>query len=606
MINTTIVGRLNELRSRMEKENFDMILVTSSDFHGSEYVSDYFKVSEFFSGCTSDNVSLLILKDSAFLWTDARFFLSAGEELSGTGIKLMKSGEPGVPTLNQFLDSHLQPGMTLGYDGRTISCERGEMIRRIAVEKNAGVNGTIDPAFDIWKDRPEFPNGKISILSAEETGKDAKEKIAEVRECMQRFGAASLVLSKIDDIMWLFNIRGEDIPYNPVAIAYCIIRNEEAFLYIRNPESISEYGKTEGFSVRPYDTFFDDLEQFTEGEKVWIDHAYLSDRIMSILLGRRIRPLLAPYPTNMKKAVKNEKELERIRECYLRDSVILCKFLYYVQSHVGKEEMTEVSLAKKLDYMRSTIPDFIDLSFSTISAYGPNAAVVHYEPKEESCAGIKAEGFYLVDSGGQYESGTTDVTRTIALGEITEEMRRDFTYVAIANLRLLYAKFLYGCTGANLDMYARSILWENGVDFKHGTGHGIGYRLNVHEGPQNIAWKIISPVTGKISGGNAKTVFEPGMITSDEPGIYRDGKYGIRTETIIECVEENNNEYGRFLSFRPLTLVPIDLNAMNLSILDESDRKKLNAYHKEVYEKISPLITDPDELAWLKKATKEC
>jgi len=602
MINTTIAGRLSELRKKMETEKLDMVLISSSDCHGSEYVADYFKVSEFFSGCTSDNVMLLVLKESAYLWTDARYFLSAAKELEGTGIELMKSGEKDVPTLYRFLDEHLNEGMILGYDGTTISCERGDMLRRIAYEKGAGINASVDPADGIWKDRPSFPNGKITVQSEEETGKSVKEKLSDVRLAMVRRGITATVLSKTDDIMWLFNIRGEDIPYNPVALSYCIIGLQDAWLYIRKQDEsqiADEY-----FKVLSYSSFTEDLGKFSAEDKVWIDPKYVSDRIMNILLEKGATPYPAPYPTGILKALKNETELKRIRECYVRDSVALCRFLYEVQSRVGKEEMTEISLAKKLDYMRSTIEDFTDLSFPTISAYGANAAVVHYEPKEDSNAEVKQEGFYLVDSGGQYKSGTTDVTRTIVLGDITDEMKRDFTLVAVANIRLLYAKFLYGCTGANLDVYARSILWENGVDFKHGTGHGIGYRLNVHEGPQNIAWKIISPVTGTISGGNAKTVFEPGMITSDEPGIYRDGKYGIRTETIMECTEEESNEYGRFLSFRPLTYVPIDLKAIDPSLMDDSDKRKLNDYHKKVYEKISPYLSG-EELEWLKESTKE-
>lgn len=604
MNNTTIVGRLNTLRRKMAENSIDMVIISSSDSHGSEYVAPFFQVSEFFSGCTSDNVMLLILADDAYLWTDARYFLSAERELNGTGITLMKSGEAGVPTLNMFLDEHLKEGMTLAFDGNVLSCERTGMIRRIAAKCGANINAFFDPAGDIWTDRPGFPNGKIITLPVEMTGKSCREKIETVSERIKNADASSMVLSKTDDIMWLFNIRGEDIPFNPVALSYCIIRAGNASLYVQRPDELKEYAERENFTVKRYDTFFDDLKDFEEGEKVLLDYRYCSDAIISTLFEKGIHPVQGIYPTSALKTVKNEAELAGIRDCYIRDSAVLCSFLCYVQGNVGKEEMTEISLAEKLNYMRSTIEDFKDLSFETISAYGANAAIVHYEPKPETNVSVKPEGLYLVDSGGQYQSGTTDVTRTISLGDISEEMKRDFTLVAIANLRLLNAKFLQGCTGANIDMYARSILWENGADYKHGTGHGIGSFLNVHEGPQNIAWKIVNAQNGQINGG-AKTVFEPGMITSDEPGIYRDGKYGIRTETIIECVEDEENEYGKFLSFRPLTYVPIDLKAMDLSMLDESDRRKLNRYHREVYEKISPLLEEAEELEWLKNATRE-
>ncbi len=608
MDKTTIVGRLDALRNKMTAEEIDMVLISSTDCHGSEYVADYFKVTEFFSGCTSDNVMMLITEKNAYLWTDGRYFLSAEAELKDTGITLMKSGEPGVPTLNMFLDQNLEEGMVLAYDGCTIRCDRGSMFRQIAMHKGAAVRGDFLPAEGIWEDRPTLPSGKIThFLSKDMTGESIESKLVKIREKMKLKKATAMVIAKPDDIMWIFNVRGNDIPYNPVAISYCIILGNEVNLYIPGyeAEDLKKYAKENGFNVYPYDLFFEDLKEFDENDRIWLDYVTCSDRILEILSAKGITSVVGTYPSTELKAKKNPEELRRLRECYRIDSLILCRFLYYVQKTVGKEPMTECSLADKLDYMRSTISDYLDLSFETISAYGPNAAIVHYEPKAGEDLAIEAKGFYLVDSGGQYLSGTTDVTRTIALGEITDEMRKDFTLVTIANLRLLNARFLYGCTGANLDMYARSALWEHAVDYKHGTGHGIGFILNVHEGPQNIGWRILSPASGKLNSEGVKTVFEPGMITSDEPGIYRDGEYGIRIETIMECVEDEYNEYGQFLRFCPLTYVPIDLNSLDLSLMDASDKKRLNEYHKAVFEKIAPGLTDEKELAWLKEATRE-
>ena len=594
--------RIQLLRNKMEKESVDVALMTSSDSHGSEYVADYYKVTEYFSGCTSDNVILLITQGGAFLWTDGRYFLSASMELEGTGITLMKSGTPGVPSVEAFLEENLKEGQTLGYDGTIIRAQKGSEYRRIAAEKNARLRGDFDPAQGIWEDRPKRPANRIFFLSEEYCGESFEQKLLRVREKLAG-NSSACVISKLDDIMWLFNMRGSDIAYNPVALSYCIITEKNVKLFLQNKAvkatenfAKSAEEKLKNVEILDYDSFFEELNNLEAEGMVYVDPSYCSDRMIEVLskTGTRLYPGICPV--TLLKAVKNRTELENLRECYRRDSVVLTRFLYWVQKNAGTGEMTEITLAEKLDYMRSTIPDYLSLSFETISAYGENAAIVHYEPKEESCAKISPKGFYLVDSGGQYQSGTTDVTRTIALGELTEEMRRDFTYVAMANLRLMNAKFKFGCTGANLDMYARSILWEKGIDFNHGTGHGIGFCLNVHEGPQNISWRMRPQAPAAI--------FEPGMITSDEPGIYRDGEYGIRTETIVECVEDEENEFGRFLRLKPLTFVPIDLNALDYSLMDASDIEKLNAYHKEVYEKISPDLQDPEELAWLKNATK--
>jgi len=599
--------RLEKLKETMKDEGVDVCLIESTDFHSSEYVSDYFKVTEYYSGCTSDNVVMVVSEDEVCLWTDGRYFISAAKELEGSGIRLMKSGEPGVLPVHLYLETILKQGMSLGYDGRTIRVDKGNLYRKAAAKSGCIIVGDFDPAEDLWEDRPALPAGKIRILPVGISGEEYLSKREKVMTELRKFGAQNIVLSKLDDIMWLLNIRGEDIAYNPVALSYLILAGEETHLYLQEAsvtEELKQYFEQNKVTLHSYDAFYESLGEMNFVGTLFIDAHNTSDLILEVLSKKNIRMIADVSPVTRLKAVKNETELKNLRACYLRDSAVLCRYLYHIQNRESFEGVTEYDLAMELNDMRSTIEDYTDISFETISAYGPNAAIVHYEPKKETAAEVKKEGFLLIDSGGQYESGTTDVTRTVALGPVTEEMKNDFTIVAIANLKLLTAKFKYGCTGANLDMYARSVLWERGFDYNHGTGHGIGFALNVHEGPQNIGFRVAPAVPGQRVSTGAITVFVPGMITSNEPGIYREGKYGIRTESIVECVEAETNEFGRFLELRPLTYVPIDVSALNLKMMDRSDIDRLNAYHKAVCEKISPLLSDNGEKEWLYEVTK--
>lgn len=597
--NNTVKHRLASLRTLMSGEGVDYVLITSSDYHASEYVGDYFKVSEYFSGCTSDNVILIVSAGWAKLWTDGRYFISAAEELDGTGIDLMKMGEPGVPTVKAFLKQSVREGETLAFDGRCVTSDAGEGYRKIASANGAAVNGEFAPADAIWTDRPAMASHPAWVLDEELAGESCVSKISRVREQMRVKGAAYLIISKLDDIMWLLNIRGADIAYNPVALSYLILGTEEVFLFIQESEvtdALRGYAAKNGIDILPYENIFDTIKTRNFVGNIMVDPSGTSDAMMHLLSGRfgKEHLIFAPNPTAIMKAVKNPVELEHLRKAYLLDSVALCRFIYYVKKNIEKIPMTEVSAAQYLDHLRSELPGYLDLSFGTISAYNANAAMAHYAPTPENCAKLEPHGFLLVDSGGQYLGGTTDVTRTIALGKLTKEMKTDFTTVVISNLRLLYARFLYGVSGISLDIYARAPFWERGQNFNHGTGHGIGYILNVHEGPQVIRWKARDP--------QDNTAFEPGMITSDEPGIYLEGKYGIRTETITECVEDRTTEFGRFLRFEPLTYAPIDLDAVDLSLMDASDIRKLNDYHRKVWEKISPFI-EGDEREWLREAT---
>ena len=606
--------RLEQLRRKMKNEGIDFCLIPSTDYHASEYIAGYFKVSEYFSGCTSDNVTLIVSEDNAYLWTDGRYFISAAAELEGSGIELMKSGEPDVPTVRDFLMQSMKQGEVLGYDGRVLSALRANEYRNLAGAGGWQIQSHFDPAEGIWEDRPALPAEDISILSDDQSGENAADKISRIRKEMEAHRADMYVVTALDEIMWTLNLRGSDILYNPVALSFLVLECDGGRVYLRREafrerkEELTTYLNTLGLSLGEYGLFFEELsgrEDINGETRVMFTPGSISDRIVEELIAKSAALVPVNSPIAAMKAVKNETELNRIRDCYLRDSAALCRFIYDVKKTVGEEHCTELSLAQKLRKFRAEIPDFLGLSFETISAYNENAAIVHYAPSTEHDKEVKPEGLLLVDSGGQYESGTTDVTRTIVLGDITKEMKRDFTLVAVANLRLLTAKFMYGCTGANLDMYVRAPLWEKGMDFKHGTGHGIGYILNVHEGPQNIGWKIAPSSGGGRPSVGATTVFESGMITSDEPGIYREGKYGIRTESVVECVEDESNEFGRFLRLRPLTFVPIDKEALDLSLMEEGDKCRLNEYHRAVYRRIAPLLKDEEERRWLADATAE-
>ncbi len=592
-----IQKRLELLKSAMKQAGMDVYLATSSDFHASEYVGDFFKVTEYFSGCTSDNVTLIVEENSVKLWTDGRYFISAAKEIAGTEIELMKMGIPGVPTVNQYLEGILKEEMTLAYDGRCVSGAAGKQYRRIAEKKHAHVDGAVDFARKLWVNRPEMPTHPITILSEELSGESAAEKQNRVRAYLKQHQADYLVLSKLDDIMWLFNLRGGDIACNPVALSYAILGHETADLFLQREEvddDVRSFARSNHIKIHDYEDFFDYIRDYHFEGKIYVDEGASSDALMSFLL-KHEEVVVGTNPTTMMKAIKNETELSNLREFYVKDSVAVCRFIYRLKKKITSETVSEVSAADDLELLRKEIPGYFDLSFDTISAYNANAAMAHYTPDRENPVELKQKGFLLVDSGAQYWGGTTDVTRTIALGELSDEMKRDFTLVAAANLRLLYAKFPVGCTGVNLDTFARAPLWAEGIDFNHGTGHGIGYILNVHEGPQSIRWRANR--TGR------DWAFSKGMITSDEPGIYRENLWGIRTETIMECVEAEENEFGKFLAFEPLTFVPIDLEAIDLNRLCTGDLEKLNHYHRTVFERISPYL-DGEELEWLKDATR--
>lgn len=597
MENQIIQGRLAALRLAMKEAGVDFYMMPTADFHNSEYVSDYFKVREYFCGFTGSNGDLLLWQEGAGLWTDGRYFIQAERELEGTGVTLFRMLDEGVPTLTEFLKEHIKDGQTFGFDGRVVSAREGRQFEKALAGKQVRICCDRDLAGEVWKDRPALPCGPVRVLPGEIAGRSLEEKREQVRREMEKQEAGGFLLSKLDDIMWLLNIRGCDVECNPVALSYLYLTEKETVLFIQGRALNREaeaYLASKGVTCREYGEVLPFLESLEKGSRVLVDGNCVSYALFKAL-EKRGEPVEKKNPTELLKAVKSPEELAHMEEIYLKDSAALTKFIYWLKTHIGREEITEISAADYLEGLRRQIPEFLDLSFPTIAAYEANAAMMHYEAVPESFAVLRPEGMLLVDSGGQYLGGTTDVTRTIVLGPVSQEIKRHFTLVAAAMLQLTHAKWLYGCTGRNLDILAREPLWEIGLDYKCGTGHGVGYILNVHEGPQSLRWRY--------TGGN-EALLEAGMDVTNEPGVYVEGSHGIRTENVMVVRNGEKNEYGQFMYFDTLTYVPIDREAIDPAYLTPLQRQYLNEYHRAVYEKIGPMLED-GERAWLKEATSE-
>lgn len=591
-----IKERISHLRRLMEERRIDAYLIPTSDYHESEYVGEHFACRKFITGFTGSAGTALITKDWAGLWTDGRYFVQAGKELKDSGVVLMKMGVPGVPTLEEFLEQDLPNFGTLGFDGRVISARMGENLKKRLEAKHISFAYTESLVGEIWKKRPPLSAEPVWILDEKYAGKSAACKIDELRGEMKKQNASVHILTTLDDIVWLLNIRGNDTPCNPVVLSYLAMTQQQVFLFV-NPRTISEkvgiYLKGLGVTVRPYQ----DIYTYVLGlhhEQVLLEKDKVNYTILSSL-DESNTVIDRMNPTVVKKSCKNPVEIANMKEAHIKDGVVMTNFLYWVKHNIGKIEMTECTLADRLDQMRRDA-GALDISFSTISAYGSNAAMCHYHAEPESCAVLEPRGLYLVDSGGQYLEGTTDITRTIALGPVTDQEREHYTLVLISMLRLGNVKFMQGCSGLSLDYVARSPFWSRGLDYNHGTGHGIGYLLNVHERPIGIRYKVVPERQDSYP-------FAPGMVCSDEPGVYIEGSHGIRTENQMFCKEAEKTEYGQFLQFEFLTCVPIDTEPLELSLMEDRDIELLNEYHAQVYEKLSPYL-DGETAEWLKEVTK--
>ena len=596
-------ARINQLRSRMQQEDLWAYLIPMNDFHGSEYIGEYFKTIAWLSGFTGSAATLLVTETESLLWTDGRYFLQAEEQLAGTGIRLMKMGEADVPTGTAYIADYLhkcrQAGKTLriGFDGRIVSASYVEKLQQ-EIETLCGQKAQIedgkDLAGEIWgTERPALSKEPIWELALSYAGvaRDIKLKAARIK--MQSQGVDYLILTSLDEIAWIMNLRGNDIAYNLVFLSYLVISKTRATLYVRNKESLPVF--EEAVDVRAYEEFYQDLKSFSAGSKIWLDADTVNYKIVS-MLADNYNIVISESPIALEKAVKNHTEVENERQAHIWDGVAVTRFIRWLKTEVrtGKEEATELSAAEKLEGYRKQMPHYLGQSFAPIIAYGSHGAIVHYEPTEETDIPIGKESFLLADTGGHYLEGTTDITRTIVMGPVTKLQKQHYTAVLMGNLRLMDAKFRYGLNGAHLDYLAREPLYRMGLDFKHGTGHGVGYLLNVHEGPNAIRSRVAED-----------GVFKQGMITSDEPGLYIEGAYGIRLENLILCVHAEKTEYGQFMKFEPLTFVPFDPEAVDWEMLSDRDKELFEGYQKQVYETLAPYLTE-EEKQWLLQETMGC
>lgn len=582
----------------MKEKKIDAYLVPTDDFHGSEYVGDYFKCRKYITGFTGSAGTAIITQDMAGLWTDGRYFIQAADQLRDTTIELFKSGEPGVPTVHQFLNDKLEEGMCLGFDGRTVSAREAEELQELLQEKHITFSVNDDLIGEIWEDRPVLSCEPVMELDIRWTGKSRADKIAEIREQMKAKEADTFILTSLDDIAWLLNIRGNDIHCCPVVLSYLVMMENELRLYANAAafsEEIRSNLEADGVKIYPYDDVYSYVQTISSDKKVLLSRANVNSRLVSNIPSE-VTILDEPNLTLLPKAVKNKTEMENERIAHIKDGIAVTKFIHWLKKNVTRTTITELSAAEKLYQFRSKQEHFLGDSFDPIIAYGTHAAIVHYSAIEATDIPLEARGMVLADTGGHYLEGTTDITRTIVLGSVTAKEKKFFTAVLRGNLNLAAAKFKYGCTGLNLDYLARGPLWELGEDYNHGTGHGVGYLLNVHEGPNSFRWKNLP--------GNPAPVLEEGMITSDEPGYYLENEFGIRHENLVLCKKAEKTSFGQFMCFEPLTMVPFDLEGINPEEMTERERKLLNDYHQKVYTTISPYL-DEEEKEWLKQATRE-
>lgn len=594
-----IKQRIENIRDLMKEKNIYAYIVPSSDYHQSEYVGDYFKSREFMSGFTGSSGTLIISMDEAGLWTDGRYFIQAENELKDSGIKLFKMGEEGVPTIEEYLLEKLPKNSTLGFDGRVMSVKEGQSLANKLAFKGINIEYKYDLVNDIWEDRCSLPTEKAFLLGTEYSGESFSDKLSRIRAVMKEKKATTHILASLDDIAWLFNIRGRDVKSNPVVLSYAVITIDSVYLFIdknKIGKDIRAELSKENVQIKGYEEVYEFIKNIDENEVVLIDTSKVNYAIYNNIPSN-VQKIEERNPSILFKSIKNEIELKNIRNSHIKDGVAFTKFMYWLKNNIGKIEITEISATQKLEAFRREQDKFIEPSFSTIAAYKDHAAMMHYSATEESNYKLEPRDLFLVDSGGQYFDGTTDITRTIALGPIPENVRKDFTNVVRGMIRLSKAKFLYGCRGYNLDILARGPLWEEGVDYKCGTGHGIGFVLNVHEGPNGFRWKVREDI-------DDSCILEEGMVTTNEPGVYVENSHGIRIENEIVVRKAEKNEYGQFMDFEVITFAPIDLDAIDESLILKDEKVYLNNYHKQVYDKISPYLNE-EEKQWLKTYTRE-
>lgn len=595
---STIPERLSALRTEMKKRNIAIYVVPTADFHESEYVGEYFKARKFITGFTGSAGTAVITMTDAGLWTDARYFLQAEKQLEGSTVTLYKMAEEGVPTVTEYVEKTLKEGEIIGFDGRVINSSLGKKFLAIAEKKSSKLYVDEDLVDLVWTDRPEMSKEPVWIFDEQYVGESVESKLSAVRKKMEEKGASIHLMASLYDIAWLLNVRGNDISYVPVVLSYLAITKDSCVWFVQEEvvdDTLAAYLAKNNIATKPYDSFYDFVKGISSDEVVLMNTSVMNYRIVNNI-PQNVKVIDEVDPSVLLKSIKNPVQMENIRIAHKKDAVAMIKFMYWLKKNVGKIPMTEISVSDYLESLRREQDGCLDLSFDTICGYAEHGAIVHYSATPESDVPLQAKGLLLVDSGGHYLEGTTDITRTFVLGPITEEEKEDFTRVCRSNINLAAARFLYGCSGMNLDIIAREPFWEVGMDYKHGTGHGVGYVLNVHEGPNGFRWRQ-SPDRSE------GATLEEGMVTTDEPGIYIEGKYGVRTENELICRKGEKNEYGQFMYFENVTYVPIDLDAILPEKMTSVERQRLNDYHRMVYDTMAPYFSG-EELEFLKEYTR--
>lgn len=588
-----IKNRITALRKFMQSNELAAFIVPSTDPHSGEYVPEHWESRKWVSGFTGSAGTVVITMNDAGLWTDSRYFIQAEEQLSGTGIRLFKDRLPEMPTIEQWLGSQLNKGERVGMDGWVNSMQEAASLRKGLEAYGLKLVIADDPFDSIWAERPPLPHVPVFIQNIRQAGEACSEKIARIRKAVTRNGASAIVLSALDEIAWTLNLRGSDVHCNPVFISYLLIAPEHTLLYIKEEKITGEvrsYLQEHQVEVRPYTAFAEEVKTYFRTGNDVLQISPLANEALYELATRHGQVQVASSPVTLMKAVKNPTEQEGFRRAMERDGVAMVKFLRWLKKAVPAGGETELTIDRRLYEFRSEQSEFRGISFDTIAGYKEHAAIVHYEATPETAFPLKPEGLLLLDSGAQYTDGTTDITRTIALGPLTHEEKTDYTLVLKGHLQLQNAHFPAGTCGTQLDILARMAMWKRGINYLHGTGHGVGHFLCVHEGPHQVRMNHVP------------TPLEPGMILTDEPGIYKAHRHGIRTENTLLIVPAQETEFGEFYQFEPLTLCPIDKAPIVTELLTDEELSWFNDYHRSVYERLSPLL-DADEQAWLKEAT---
>ncbi|MBU3142865.1 aminopeptidase P family protein [Clostridium sp. CF012] len=594
-----VIERISELRALMEQKGIDAYVVPSADNHQSEYVGEFFKARAFVTGFTGSAGTAVITKDEVGLWTDGRYFLQAEHQLEGSGIKLFKMGNPGVPTVLQYIEAKMINNGKLGFDGRLMAMQEGEDFVSGLAHKNVKVECDYDLVGEVWEGRPKIAKEPVFLLEEKYSGESRLSKLSRIRATMKDVGAKYHVITTLDDIAWLLNIRGNDVMYSPLVLCYAVVDMEKVDLFIEESRldvNVKEALAKDGVELRPYNDIYESVKGFKDEDVVLID----PDRINYALYKNipvQTQKIQADNPTILLKAIKNPVELANIEKAHIKDGVAITKLMYWLKTNVSKTRITEISASEKLEELRKQQEGYLWQSFAPICAFKEHAAMMHYSATPETDVELAEGHLFLMDTGGNYFEGTTDITRTIALGEVSKELKLHFTAVARGMMNLARARFLYGCKGYNLDILAREPMWSLDIDYKCGTGHGVGYLLNIHEGPSGFRWYIVP-------SKHETNTLEEGMVITDEPGIYIDGSHGIRLENELIVRKGVENEFGQFMHFDSVTYAPIDLDAIAIEDLNRDEKLYLNSYHKLVYEKLAQYLSD-EERTWLKSYTRE-